>query len=744
MGWFHRRATPGSQTALLREGDSRAAGAAVLLSPSRLLTCAHVVNDAMGRQLLNAEQPDDDRAFSIAFYGAEAARGRGTARLSLWLPPQRRPDSIVWDGDLAVLDLEEPAPDWTRPVVWREMAEGMELRAWHGGGAGITYADTVAGYQDDGCCYLDGALTGAAIGPGYSGGPLWVRSDSTVAGLVVAQVMPDAAALRAQETVRRGWAVPWQTVRDELARAGAADVVDECEVVRRNGPIGSGANEASVQAVLPLLRTLLDDPVRRADHCRDLAAHLGCEPPSGGGAPTPSLEELAAVLLTEDRALATLSESLAPVAERDTFCRGALSRLLALGRIEGQVRLLSFTEHRQLLTALRAVVVADPGLIARAAREALRFLTLPAPLAHASRLTEADVDTVVLALEDYPDGRGGPARSTPVPALLRLAEFTAAATAGARSREELRSWCDRVARRLGISPSALGERRADAEAWAAHRPSAVARIVTRLAAAGPDRPGQFLCELWLSHKDGTRVSVAVPKEPLPPEEIGRLIRRTAEGSRVGDEPAPSQVDVVVGPADLELPVDGWETGNELGDILPELGELQNVFPDVTGLGMALGSRYQVALRCPELTGRIPTAAGEMRRRWAAEDPRALVVSEPSTDVHRLYELLKKEHHDTARVVLHGPPRQRAPLLPVCLAMGVPVVLWDRAAASHDDAARMDDLDPTGPLDKLPQRLQNFRSVVYGAGADPSAARPALVWHDAELPLPGPLHLADPP
>ncbi|MEW2068585.1 trypsin-like peptidase domain-containing protein [Streptomyces sp. NPDC007346] len=736
MGWFNRRSAPGSHTALLRGSDSKAAGAAVLLSSARILTCAHVVNDALGREPLSTEQPGTDLAFAVSFRGGDAAAGV-TARLSLWLPPQKRSGSPVWGGDLAVLELDEPAPDWTRPVVWRDMVEGMELRAWHGGGAAITYADTVAGPQDAGCRYLDGALTGAAIGPGYSGGPLWVRSDFTVAGLAVAQVMTGAPALRAQDTVRRGWAVPWQTVREEMTRAGAGDVVAECQVVRRGHT--SGPCETSVQAMVPVLRTLLDDPARRTDHCRELLYALGCDAPAGG-TQAPTLDELATALLVEDRALATLSESLAPAVRHDPRQRRALSDLLALGRIEDHVRLLSFAEHRRLVAALRRSVDADPGLIARAAREALRFMSLPTVLSHASRLTVADVDAVVLGLEDYPDGGLASTQSIPVPALLRLAEFTAAATADSANRTDLRAWCDRVAGRLGISPSALAERRADAEAWAAHQPSPVTRIGTRLTAEGTEPAGRFRCEIWLWHRDGTRVGVTTPKDFLLPEEIGRLIRRTAEGSRVPGEPPPSQVDVVVGPAQLEIDVDGWETGSELADALPDLAALRDVLPDVSGLSMALGSRYQVALRCPELVVRTH---GEVRRRWAADAPHSLVVGDPSVDIQHLYELLNSAHRDTVRVVLHGPPQQRSRLLPVCLAMGVPVVLWDRAAVSHEDASRLEELDPTGPLDKLPERLQNFRTTVYGTGADLPAARPALVWHDAELSLPGPLHFADP-
>ncbi|WP_431997204.1 trypsin-like peptidase domain-containing protein [Streptomyces fungicidicus] len=628
-----------------------------------------------------------------------------------------------------MLELDEPAPEWARPVVWREMADGMSLRAWHGGGESIAYADVVAGPEGDGCRYLDGSLAGAAIGPGYSGGPLRAQSDATAVGLVVAHVMPRPGPLEPQMTVRRSWAMPWQTIRQELMRAGAGDVLDACAVALAGSEGLGGTSElsAEVPRLLPALRALLDDPVRRVDHCRVLAAGMGCVPPP---ADVPTLDELAALVVTEGRALATLTESLAPTVGTDTVGRQVLNDLLAFGRLDANIRLLSIDEHRQLLAVLRSVTLANPALIPRAAREALRFLTLPSPLASAARLNEEKLDDVVLSLEDYPDGSVGDSCSPPVPALLRLAEFVAAAAPDADGYT-LRMWCERVAGRLGISDGALKERRADAAAWASQRPSPVGRIVTRLTEAGADTSERYFCEIWVIRRDGTYTAVTTTRDPLSPTSVGRLIRETADVCRDDDGDPVLHVDVVVNRDGLQIPVDSWDTGNELDDVFPELNELT----------LPLGTRYQVALR-PDRTCRARAGESEMRRRWDVGDHSTLVVDRPSVTVQELYEQLKTSHRDTARVVLCGPPQQRDPLLLVCLAMGVPVVLWDRAADSHDDASRLGDLDPTGPLHKLPQRLQEFRAIIYGS-AHSSAVRPVLVWDDCQPQIPGPLELADP-
>ncbi|MFC9121687.1 hypothetical protein ACFTXO_18115 [Streptomyces sp. NPDC057067] len=590
----------------------------------------------------------------------------------------------------------------------------------------------MAGFRDGPGCYLDGSLTGAAIGPGYSGGPLRVKSDRTVAGLVIAQVMSNQDPLRAQETVRRSWAVPWQTVRERLTRAGAHDILAQCEVVAPDHPACTGPAEDSVRQIVPLLRALLDDTARRADHCRHLAASLGLDAPSGVEQSAPTLDELATLLLTEERALATLTESLTPVAGGHSGDRTTLDNLLALGRVEPAVRLLSVTEYEQLHTALLKVAVDEPKLIPRAAQEALRLLELPEALTRSPLLAAEDVDAVVRALEEYPDGCGATTVSLPVPALLRLAEFVAAAVADPERRPWLRAWCDRVAKRLGISVAALEERRADAKAWAARVSAPVTRVIVRLHRAGATDPDRFLCEIWLGHKDGGRTAVATPVGPLEPGEIGRLIRQTADGSEDASGYAPTRVDIVVQAEGLDIPVDEWDAGNVLGELFPALAELHT----------PLGSRYQVSLRCPDLTGRVPTAASDMRRRWAAGGEGTLVVDESCHDIMSLHKLLDEPHRDTARVILHGPPERRQQFLHVCLAMGVPVVLWDRGAGSHKDAPRMDALDPTGPLDKLPRRLQEFR-MSHAASASEGAARPALIWEEGELALPGPLRLADP-
>lgn len=148
------------------------------------------------------------------------------------------------------------------------------------------------------------------------------------------------------------------------------------------------------------------------------------------------------------------------------------------------------------------------------------------------------------------------------------------------------------------------------------------------------------------------------------------------------------------------------------------------------------------LRCPKIRRRSRTGPADLKRRWNARHQSDTLLAD-----HRiggragLIGLLKTTHRDTARVLLYGSTEHRGELLPVCLVMGVPVVLWDRAAPGPDDCAPLDALAPHGPVDGLPERVRHFRVRAYADRAVP--ARPALVWEDIELPLPDELQLADP-
>ncbi|MFI9227250.1 VMAP-C domain-containing protein [Streptomyces rimosus] len=729
MGWFTVPADAppadarGALVRVVHGGTARTAGAGVQLAARSLLTCAHVVNLALGRRPLSPGDPGPVR-LEVAFPALSPAPAV-RARLTAWVAPRAAdgagpvPDgALEWAGDLAVLELDEPPPAPVRPLPWADMATGQEVRAWYGGGQPFTYADVRVGACDGRVGYLDGQLSGAAVEEGYSGGPLWSLRDAAAVGLVMGRITAPGGAFSAQHTVRRSWGVTRQAIEAELTRVGAGEWLHPDRT--RDGvafPEDGGLRDMLAGPV----QALLGVPAERAVHATALAAELGLRTPGDGSAP--SVEELATVLYTVERALPTLTESVArTVTERGA--RAELDRLLALGRLVEAGGLLSAAEHRKLLAKLTDLTTHDPGLLPRAAAAALPFVALPAPL-HGARLSASAVPAVLRALETWTGDCSSVPHETPrLPALLRVVEYVAAEVGGLVG-EVLREWSTRVARRLGVHPSALDERRADAARWAARTASAGACVLVELTRHTDDPPDRYRCAVWRVRDDGTAARTG-PRDdrPLTDAEVARLVRSVASGAEGPGQGVP-MVAVAVGPDGLQLPVDEWD-GAEPGELYPA----------------PLGEDFLVVLRCPRVRRHSRTAGHDLSRRWEARRRTGpLIADERITSDRELMGLLKTTHRDQGSVVVHGPPKHRAQLLNVCLFMGVPIVLWDREAEDHRQAARLEPSRPSGPLEELPERVRHFR---VRAHMDPAqTARPALVWEDAGLPLPDELRLADP-
>ncbi|MGI5413824.1 trypsin-like peptidase domain-containing protein [Streptomyces chartreusis] len=722
MGWFWQDGPPGPVLSVLKRtsrGEVRAvgeeAGAAVLLSSHEVLTCAHVVNDALDRPPLSTDRPVSE-AVDLLFHTAGTSR-RMAARVAVWVPPRPVPTG-AWQGDLCVLELARPAPDLFRPAAWLEMAEGQSVRAWGSDGAMGGFADTEVKLADQGVYYLDGTLSGAAIGPGFSGGPLRVRHDPAVVGLVVAHHLTHGA-FSSQQIVRRSWAVPWQTIRAELVASGAGELIDRCTT-----RVPTVTQDLDREALCHVVWQLLAEPVQRADHARSLASQLGYTTAADGA---PSVEELVTLLITEDRALATLTESLAS-ARGEGERPAALEALLTMGRLSDAARLLSIGEHRMLVETLKRTVASAPTLLPRAAREALRYTRLPAVLRGAVLPQEA-LEVALGELEELQDGGQLPDGGPSVPALLKLVEFTAAGLAASR-RAELLMWNERVSRRLGVHKEALAQRRSDAMAWAVQRPARVMRLIAEISTFASDSQACHRCRMWQVRAGGEAVPMDVEGSTLRTAgEVGQLIREAAEQVEADCGQEVKDIDILVSREGLHLPIDEWDTGS-LIESLP---------------GEPLGVGYRVALHCPEITNRVARHVQLLRRRWSeASSSEPLIVDEKASEPRQLMSLLKTSHECTSQVVLHGSLASRQVLLEICLMLGVPVILWDRAAQSHADSQHLEEVSPMGPLFELPERIRTFRARMW-ARPESHRARPSLVWQPEEpLSLPPKGHrLTDP-
>ncbi|MFB7122978.1 trypsin-like peptidase domain-containing protein [Kitasatospora sp. NPDC056273] len=444
-----------------------------------------------------------------------------------------------------------------------------------------------------------------------------------------------------------------------------------------------------------------------SEHVRELAEQLDYSVPVGYKSTIRGLVDLVAV---DRRALASLSSLLAVTlngqAERDE-----LTRLLTRARALGVGSLLALEEHGRLLALLRDIYSEHSALLPRAAREALRYAVLPEPLSRPG-LAVDDLEDVVEALEEVSDSERVPSGTPPVPALLRVVEYLAAAV-GPECAAELRSWSSGVADRTGIHPRALFERREDARQWGAQQALPTTRVVLTLNTDRGTTDRRYVCRTFLARQDGTHTPLQESTTAFETqEEVARYLREAVKFAADESDHDVPWVQVLVDPEGLDIAVDEWNPGA----------------PNIFVPGRPVGAQYRLTLSCPEMSKWVPERDAAQRRRWERGSAESLVVDKSTATREKLQDLLETSYRDTSRVVLHGPRDERPGLLAVCLALGVPVVLWDREASDFEDAEKLRPLDPVGKLADLPERVRIFRGR---ASTDPQAnsARPALVWED---------------
>lgn len=684
------------------QGSGKAAGSAVLLAGRMLLTCAHVVNEALG---LPTDQTTDQRGATVAVVFGLDRSDPHNATVRYWVPKRALLHAEPgWVGDLAVLELDAAPPPRVKALRWQEMATGQEVVTWYRGYEySVARATVVSCDGPQG--FLDGTMSGAAIREGYSGGPLCL-DDGSVVGLTVAQLLPADDTTSPKNVIRRSISIPWQRIRDELAAVGAGDLVREMISAAR-----PAADATPSSAFEELLSRLFGDPAIRSDRSRQVAARYSVRCSAHG---SPTIAELTQLLASHPRMLPDFVELHAPTVTSD-WERDALSRLAVLGNQEGIALMLSEREHKRLLAVLRRITRQDSRQLPQAIRSALPFIELPQALA-AARMGPEILEEVVYALEGFVgDCNPVPAGSPRVPALLRVVEYLAA-LADAPTETELQAWNDGVAQRLGVHPTALAERRADAAAWASSQQAAT-RIVVHLAERPEDPPEHFRYAIWRRRADGTAARVSAKSAALLHKaEIARLVREEAENSLNGS----ALVEVFVDSDLLHLPIDEWDDADA-----------------ALALPTRLGEEFHVVMRCRDFSHRSPAA---LTRRWTGRTSGEVVIADAAGYDALVIQL--KKLHCCGRVVLHGPPTERDQMMRACLALGVPIVLWDRSAEAYEDAHRLDAVEPIGSLSGLPERLRQFRVDAY---ADPGTlpTRPSLVWEDPDYPAPEILQLADP-
>lgn len=681
-------------------------GGGAYMGDALVLTCAHVVNDSLGRDPFEQRSPDDTPV-RVAFPGAAEPHRTYSAEVVSWIParhpssetrPARRGDR-TWAGDLALLRLVDTPPPDVRAICWSAMAEGQTVRAWFGGGQQFTYADGSVRLCDTAVAYVDSALIGAAIGPGYSGGPLWCEEEEAAVGIVLGVIEPAPGGFTAGQVVRRTITVPWQAIDKELKRAYFRRYTEDTPP----RPSTPAVHPAARHAIATLVAEALVDPGVRATHAARLAEELGLDVAPDA---TAGVDEIVDVLVSRPRAIAALCESM-----RQSAPEIAL-QLLHNGRMALIPGMLSPREHEWLMELLPPQAAAR---LAEAAKAALPDSTLFEDLTDTQEYPQDErLLQLVEKLEEFwGDSAPVPDNTPRVPALLRAVEYLAAVCEEPTARG-LRGWSESVARRMGVAQAALRERRDDAESWAqgercaTHRQPRLTIQLTRVT------PRTFRCAAWYTsgREDETDRRVLGDDEARTAAAITRLLHDILrrEGAVATSTKIPV-IEFLLEADDLDEPVDAWY--NEPAD-----GEVPVV----------LGAEYTVHLRCPHVR-RDADQQRSWRSRWQHLERGKLVrLDQQHTTALQVYGLLKADL-DASRVILACDLQHRSRLRAVCLLLGVPVVLWDRAKPSASRNDQVTALMLNGPIRGLPLRVRQHRARVL-AETSPDALAPALVWDDA--------------
>ncbi|MFF3203167.1 trypsin-like peptidase domain-containing protein [Streptomyces sp. NPDC002962] len=713
MGWFggtqgHGGGAEPAPVSVGGADDGNWSGAGLLLGDDLVLTCAHVVNDALGRSLWET-RPPGPVALRVVLRGEWDTAEHCPARVAHWIPPRDRDggpvseSADVWSGDLAVLRIDAPSGRAPAPPRRAPLRAGQAVRAWHGGGREDTFADLQVKTDRGPVAYLDGEATGMAVSRGFSGGPLWSLHDEAVVGLLVAHyfVPPVDTAGRhrpfnPQDLIRRSWGYSWQTVQAELRAVGALESADPAPV---------GLDDPAFVVLMQEIDSAVPTASERGGIARRLAWECGVPP--GSEVTPPTVEEFVSFLLSRPRALPALIGLL----RRDRRDPEAVDRIQAAGHLSRVPRLLSTRELHGLHELLRRLDHEVVGRFAEAVRAAL-------PLA-AAFPGGGTLDALIDHLETLPgDGRAEDGEPR-VPALLRAVEYFGE-LCGAQ-RAGVRLWSDGVAARLGIPRSAMGERRADAQEWGRvlRGRSLRTRVLVQVSRA---EPGRHRLRIWCDEGAGPRQVSTDTSVSYSASGAARELLRVLEtlGPSAGDGQRPL-VEVLVDRTGLNLPIDEWE-GHTPDQIVPGV----------------LGVEFPLVVHCPELLRRHERFLPDWRRRWSRLDSgTTLVVSDATLDPNKIYyELMGRL--DTVRVSVAADPALRDRVVQICLAVGVPVVVWDR---DRDADGHVVERLAEVATRELPDGVRSYRANTLARPLE-YPGRPVLAWADADRTVPR-LHLTEP-
>ncbi|MET8164876.1 trypsin-like peptidase domain-containing protein [Streptomyces sp. NPDC005329] len=618
--------------------DGRGVGAAVLVGDSLVLTCAHVVNSALGRDHFETAAPGPAQAVRLRMPHVDGDRElSGRVEHTMWRPPRlyasagdgaSAAGTLPYFGDLAVLRLGEPAPDGAEPAPFLPERDGQEVIALWASGSTATTLRAVPRAVAEQWVVLD-VVAGSGVYPGFSGGPLWDRSREAVVGIVVATHLTAGGA--AQGFAGALYAIGLPAIEAELPELPPLAV-----------PMAGPGRQQMLMILEQLLRG--SESVRR------------CEERLSGKLRRTSMQQAADChrLLTlaigvrrgVPELLEVVREHLADTDVGGAHRSGSLyDQLVSAARVVSAREILTAQQRRDLV-----------GLLMHCHADPTQVMHSVLPYAGEYPLVNGLTDVTDL-LEGYdpPDGQQMPPL---LQAVVRIA-LTECST-GNPVAQDLDAWVARVALRLGIPQAAVDQFREDIRPAAGDLPATPVgpRIQVELLPLSPGH--RFTYQIWVWNGDGRHEVVAVQDSEVSSEQVVAGIRAVLRND-VHEHAEQAQVEFFLAPAWLRLEVDTWQVTGDHDD-----GDF------------FLGISRPVVLRSSGRTRE--TFARWKRRTEALSSSTPLVLDQRSTSSVVAQARLEATP-DAGVVIMCCEQQHQSQVLRQCLQAGVHTVLWHRQ--NHD-------------------------------------------------------------
>lgn len=176
--------------ARISQAEGRVVGAGFLVSDKHIITCAHVVNAALGKGPFIPNQPNQEIHLDFPLVApGNIVKGQ----VIRWLPAQSSSSISPETGaDIALLELEDFLPEETQPVrlVREENLWNNPFRVFgfpQGQEVGVYTSGIIRERQANGRVQIEVPSSAAyPIEPGFSGSPVWDELLETVVGMTVA------------------------------------------------------------------------------------------------------------------------------------------------------------------------------------------------------------------------------------------------------------------------------------------------------------------------------------------------------------------------------------------------------------------------------------------------------------------------------------------------------------------------------------------------------------------------------